>query len=349
MFSRRVADGQTRLAISPLIIPTAVTSMPLDLSRLKFFLRWLIVGGTLFFLAQALITHWAEVKNITLQPGGILYITLALLIILLGHTWAGYVWGLILISLNQKNRPFWAIRVYLRTNIAKYLPGNVWHYYGRISAAKAENISFSAATVSVIIESLLMATSALLIAMFGSQTFWAILPDRIKQASIFGLFGLCAGLLVIHPLVFNAVIKRGQQLQAKITRKSPSTSNAPASQGFVIHRYPLRPFLGEFIFLSIRATGFIWVVMAFHSLSFQQLPLVYTAFSLAWFLGLIVPGAPGGIGVFESAALAMLQPILPSGIILSSVALYRVISIIAEATGAGLVWLYEAFVLKKPQ
>lgn len=322
--------------------------MPLGLSRIKFLLRWLIVGGTLFFLVQALITHWADVKSTTLQADGILYLALALVMILLGHTWAGYVWSLILTNLNQKRDPFWAIRVYLRTNIAKYLPGNVWHYYGRISAAKAQTISVSAATVSVMIESLLMATSALLIALFSSQTFWAILPERIKQASLFGVFGLCVGLCVVHPYVFNSLIQQGQRLQAHISPKIRSESQDQTSQQFAIERYPWQPLFGEFIFLGIRATGFILVVSAFRDLNLQQLPLVYTGFSLAWFLGLIIPGAPGGIGIFESAALTLLQPILPNGIILSSVALYRVISICAETIGAGIVWLYEDFLLKKP-
>jgi glycosyltransferase 2 family protein len=62
---------------------------------------------------------------------------------------------------------------------------------------------------------------------------------------------------------------------------------------------------------------------------------------LAWLLGLILPGAPGGLGVFEATALALLDNTFSSGLILSSVAVYRVISILAEAGGAGLAVLDE--------
>jgi len=52
------------------------------------------------------------------------------------------------------------VQIYLQTNIAKYLPGNVWHYYGRISAAVKAGVSGSAATLSVLLEPLLMAAAA---------------------------------------------------------------------------------------------------------------------------------------------------------------------------------------------
>jgi hypothetical protein len=42
----------------------------------------------------------------------------------------------VLRELNQSVSSIEFIKVYLKTNIAKYLPGNFWHYYGRIMEAK---------------------------------------------------------------------------------------------------------------------------------------------------------------------------------------------------------------------
>jgi glycosyltransferase 2 family protein len=71
-------------------------------------------------------------------------------------------------------------------------------------------------------------------------------------------------------------------------------------------------------------------------LSIESIPLLFTAFSLAWVLGLIIPGAPGGLGVFEVTAISLLQHSFSTGAVISAIALYRLISIIAETTGAGL-------------
>jgi glycosyltransferase 2 family protein len=70
-----------------------------------------------------------------------------------------------------------------------------------------------------------------------------------------------------------------------------------------------------------------------------QIPLIFSAFSFSWVLGLVVPGAPGGIGVFEATAIALLNSQIPTGTILGGVALYRLISILAELIGAGLAGL----------
>lgn len=70
------------------------------------------------------------------------------------------------------------------------------------------------------------------------------------------------------------------------------------------------------------------------ALGFEQMPLIVGAFSLAWVLGLVVPGAPGGVGVFEGVAIALLQVSLTPERILGAVAAYRLISTLAEVLGA---------------
>src|SRR4028118_16473 len=133
-------------------------------SRLKPYLRWAILGVTLFFLAKALKEHWQEVIAIRVSGSGWVYLAIALGVTLLAHIWTGWVWSWILREFDQSVAGIWGIQVYLKTNIAKYLPGNVWHFYGRVSAAKAAGIPLTVATLSVLIEPLLMAAAALLIA-----------------------------------------------------------------------------------------------------------------------------------------------------------------------------------------
>ena len=108
-----------------------------------------------------------------------------------------------------------------------------------------------------------------------------------------------------------------------------------------LRRYPFKPLLGELGFIGLRGAGFLLTLLAFKPLDLQQIPLLLSAFSFAWLLGLVVPGAPGGLGVFEATAIALLQGSFSGGLIISAIALYRMVSIIAEAAGAGLAWLDE--------
>jgi len=288
-------------------------------SHLKPFLRWLILGGTLFFLAQALKDHWQEVAAIRIDGKAWVYLASALGVTLLAHVWTGWVWGWILQALGQPVRGLWAVRVYLMTNIAKYVPGNIWHYYGRIQAATAVGIPPEVATVSVLLELLLLAAAALLVAFLGVPPVWGL------QA-----LGLVIVLTVVHPALLNVAI----QALSKIKGRAK-----PEAVLLRVKRYPLYPLFGEVGFLGLRGTGFLLTLLALGPVNPHQVLLLLGNFSLAWLLGLVVPGAPGGVGVFEATAIALLHPLLSPGVLLGGVALYRLISILAESAGAGLAWL----------
>lgn len=292
------------------------------MQRLKPYLRWLILGGVLFFLAQALKANWQEVAAIEIDATGWAYLGGALGVTLLAHIWAGWVWGWILQFLNYRVKGGWAIRVYLKTNIAKYVPGNVWHFYGRIRAATAAGVPTSVATLSVLLEPLLMAAAALVLALVGNQQ-----PNWGWQ-----ILGLAIVLIAIHPAILNQGIKLVGKMKGK--------NDESASQQQLKH-YPLLPLLGELGFLGLRGAGFILTLLALYPVNPSQILILLSAFSLAWLLGLVIPGAPGGIGVFEATAIALLSSVLSPGILLSAVAVYRLISILAEAIGAGLAWIWE--------
>jgi uncharacterized membrane protein YbhN (UPF0104 family) len=303
---------------------------------IKKVLRWFILGGTLFFVGKALKDNWLEVSSIRIDSAGWAILAIATGVTLLAHTWAGWIWTWILKDFNQSVSAVEFIQVYLKTNIAKYLPGNVWHYYGRILAAKNANISTGTATLSVLLEPLLMATAALItVVLFGSQL---AINNTNLWIKILQFVSLCILLAAVHPWILNPILRFLYRLKNK---NSPSENQSISS--LRLEHYPLRPLLGELIFLGLRGTGFILTMYALNSLNFSQLPLLFGAFSLAWVLGLVIPGAPGGLGVFEATTLALLQHRFPAALVISAIALYRLISILAETAGAALASLDERF------
>jgi glycosyltransferase 2 family protein len=303
------------------------------LSRFKPYLRWVILGGTLFFLISALRSHWAEVTVLRVDASGWALLTMALGVTLLAHIWSGWVWSWILRDLNQPVAGSWGVLVYLKTNIAKYLPGNVWHLYGRIVAAKNAGVPAAPATLSVLLEPLLMAAAALSIALLGLRS-----DNWLLQ-----VLSLLVILAAIHPRFLNPLLKVASRLKGKpkavAENETPPNSSIAEIDRLQIKQYPLRPLLGELLFVVLRGTGFLLTVLVLTPLQLAQLPIILSAFAFAWMLGLVIPGAPGGIGVFEATAIALLNAQLPPAVILGSVALYRLISTLAEAGGAGLAWL----------
>jgi uncharacterized membrane protein YbhN (UPF0104 family) len=307
---------------------------------MKKIFRWLILGGTLFFLLKAFKDNWLGVSAIRINITGWLILGTATSVTLLAHIWAGWIWTWVLKELNQSVSSIEFIQVYLKTNIAKYLPGNVWHYYGRIIAAKNANIPTNIATLSVLLEPLLMLAAALIIILlFASQI---VVNNWKTNLVILQLLGLIIILGILHPWFLNPTI----QLLDRWKNKKSQPENQ-LIDSFIINRYPVKPLLGEIVFLGLRGAGFILTMLAINSLTWQQIPLLFGTFSCAWVMGLIVPGAPGGLGVFETIAILLLQYHFPAALVISAIALYRLISILAETTGAAIAWLHQRINHKK--
>ena len=178
-----------------------------------------------------------------------------------------------------------------------------------------------------------MAAAALVIVLLGIQP--VAMNNRVTL-QVLPMLGLAIVLMGVHPWFLNMAICNLRRSKLKATK-----SNIVEASNFQIVRYPLRPLLGELGFIGLRGTGFLLTLLAISPLEFHSIPLVLAAFSLAWLLGLVIPGAPGGIGVFEATAGALLTQSFPPGLVISAIALYRLISILAEAAGAGLAWCDE--------
>ncbi len=298
------------------------------LKRVKPLLRWGIVGAALFFLARVLQNHWESVLAIQVDQAGWACLAIALGVTLLAHICAGWVWSQILRrDFRQSVEPVGLIQAYLQTNVAKYLPGNIWHYYGRVTAATQAGATLSAATVSVVLEPLLMAAAALLVTFLGSSAIAA----RFGFIALVGQWLVLVGILLgLHPKILNPIIQRLTSLKQGATQPSSALSG--------LDHYPFRALLGEMGFLLLRGAGFLLTFWAISSFRLDQFPLLLSAFSLAWVLGLVVPGAPGGIGIFEATAIALLNQTFSPGVLFAVVALYRLISVASEALGAGLSW-----------
>ncbi|QJB28168.1 UPF0104 family protein [Limnospira fusiformis SAG 85.79] len=296
------------------------------ISRCKPWLRWLVLGMTLFFLATAIKNHWREVASLQITGKSWGCLAMALAVTFLAHLWSAWVWLLILrefqsvgdAGINYRR----GLQIYLKTNIAKYIPGNIWHFYGRIIAVKNADIALGIATLSVLLEPLLMAAAALLIALITINTAHLWLQ----------ILCLIVVLGAVNPGILNPVL--GWLGRVKLRSNNLANTEEKPSTPIQLQRYPIKPLLGELGFVGLRGIGFMITLVAMGYFNWLEVPRVFGAFSLAWLLGLVVPGAPGGLGVFEATALGLLESSIAPGILLGTIAFYRVVSITAETAAA---------------
>ena len=123
-------------------------------------------------------------------------------------------------------------------------------------------------------------------------------------------------------------LERSKAAQLQSAGSGPLKSEGSGRGG-----YPWRPLSLQLLFVLCRFAGFWCSVQAFGISS----PAPFTwlsAFGLAYAVGLVVPGAPGGLGVFETTLLLRLGGAVPEAQLLAVVLSYRLLSTLADVAAS---------------
>jgi len=304
------------------------------------------------FLLAALGANGRQLQQLSLDGQGWAWLLLGLGLALLSLVVNGLAWTLGLAWLGHRPRWLPAVLLFLRSNLRKYLPGGVWHLLQRLAVLRqgvpapgiagfespvSEPLDLRQGLVAVLLDPMLMAVAALALVACGG---W--------QGGLAAL-GL-APLLLLRPRWFRPLLLRlerrrqGQlQRQGWLVEEPEAAGEAndpqglslePAATGPILHRYPLVPLAGELAFVLVRFSGFACCVLAFDVAPLLPWNQWLSGFALAWTLGLVVPGAPGGLGVFEAALLLRLGGLVPEAPLLAIALSYRVVTSLADLLGA---------------
>lgn len=268
----------------------------------KRYLSWagsvLALGGVFFvgvrILASAETVDWRSWPD---QAWG------GLIVLALLYAAASFLvvvsWRCILAFLGIKAGWWPALRVHAASQVARYLPGNVFHLAGRQVLGAQENWPAIALAKSSIIELISLAAAGLL---FSALVIPVIAPS-VSLALASALFAvLVACIAWLGQLVF-----------------SPSIRSA---------------FLFHCVFLLITGlvfVGVVFIVIANIDRSTFTVTSILSAYVVAWLAGLVTPGAPAGVGIREFALLALLGGQIPEGELLTAIVVGRVVTVAGDA------------------
>ncbi|QEY32052.1 UPF0104 family protein [Synechococcus sp. RSCCF101] len=278
-------------------------------SLLKFAVALACIG----FVAAAVIDQGQQLLALRISRQGWLWLAVGLGITTTSMVCNAGVWAVLLRWLGRWPKGLEPFTLYLTTNVLKYLPGNVWHLAARVKALKPV-FGLAPALVSVLLEPILMATAAL-----------ALVPLGGLQGGL-GLIALLP-LLALMPRWLNPLLARLERSRAEAMHLEGELAAEPA---WSVPGYPLLPLLAALAFVLIRFLGFACCVVAFSEQAAAGWPVWIAGFALAWTAGLVVPGAPGGLGVFEAALLLRFGSLIPEAPLLAIALCYRLLATLAD-------------------
>lgn len=292
---------------------------------------------SLGFLLAALMGHGRQMLQLSLDGQGWLWLLLGVGVSLLSLVANGLGLGVVLRWLDLRPRWIPLLQLYLSTNLRKYLPGGIWHLTSRLQRLRSPAgpleapASLALALAAVLLDPLVAAVAAL-----------ALTPLAGWQGGR-ALLGLVPLLLLwprwLTPLLRRLELRQTRRLQLDGAFDPAGADALPPVLSTALGGYPLLPLGAQLGFVLLRFLGFACCVLAFDLHTSLSWPGWLAGFALAWTVGLVVPGAPGGLGVFEAALLLRFANAIPEAPLLAIALSYRLVVTLADLLAAGLVQL----------
>jgi len=229
-----------------------------------------------------------------------------------------YAWKYIVKWFGKEFKSNNLVSFYVLTNILKYVPGGIWHFIERFNFIKKIS-NPQIALYSTLIEPYFMLSGSFLLASMGL---------------IFSPFYI----FLIVPLVFLnrkfifLILKKLGSLKGKVFEvlRLPNSMDQFEERIDIISFFPTRALCLEIGFVLSKFIGFYICLNTFYASNSLNIIFLLVIFSLSWSLGLVVPAAPGGVGVFEACLLLFVGKSIPQNIIIISLVYFRVISTSAD-------------------
>ncbi|RAK66505.1 lysylphosphatidylglycerol synthase domain-containing protein [Phenylobacterium kunshanense] len=280
----------------------------------RFLVRWggrAIVVVALIFLAWKAREHWAVLSTWSPTPrtAGLLFacsVAYGVGMMFIGESWHQILSGVAEGRLSRfVTWPSFGV-----TQVAKYLPGNVFHYVGRHVWLKQQGVTHRAALTATAWEVVLMASTALGVAALLLM-FWPIEIASLPAATVSLAASAVAAVLLLVLILVQVAGRRISRLQPFV----------PAQTALVLSPFALLGFFG------LQGTVFY---LLFHAVDATPVVAVAAIANLAWLVGYATPGAPGGIGSREALLVAMITPLAGPSNALILAALFRLVTTLGD-------------------
>jgi hypothetical protein len=210
-------------------------------------------------------------------------------------------WRRILRGFGHDLPPAPAVRIWITSELARYVPGSVLQLLGRAVLAQPYGVSNTVCAASQVLELVIFLLANILVgicclAVFGFRSVHG--QARLWLILLAGLAPLLV--LLLHPRAFygglNALLKR--------MNKPPLLARLPAGEPFKL--------------LAWAVVGLLWQSVAVFLIVQKPLGLHWSkwyvvagSYCLAWCAGFLVVVSPGGIGVREPVFVVAMRLVLP--------------------------------------
>lgn len=265
--------------------------------------RWLNRIGALLgaagvvFVALRLASYADEIDAAAIGIGG--YLVLFGLAVIYGasNLLLALGWWRLLRRLGVVAARGWALRAYAISQLAKYVPGNIFQFAGRQAIGVAAGFDNGPLVKSTALEIFLL--------IVGGALFVPLTAPLLHNSTVVVVAGTFAFLALSSLAIWLAARVGG----AELGRAALCYLGFLAVSGLI--------FAGTYHVVS-------------NASAIPAISWIAGAYVLAWLAGMLTPGAPAGIGVREAVLLFLLSDIASPPVILLAVVAGRVVTVLGD-------------------
>jgi uncharacterized membrane protein YbhN (UPF0104 family) len=289
-----------------------------------------LVTFVFYFLGKLIYTNWPEIKAYDLH---INYPALSLSLVLLSMSFVMLAlgWHLILRAVNASINPIDCVRIYMICQLARYIPGKIFVFVGRIIMAERKGVAKTLSTVSVLFEAIFSTAGAFIAMLIMYSLASDVQIDWIHPWKIGVLFVI--GIAALNPKLINILISKTY----KMRHKRPPDIKMPQ---FKYYKTVLLCLYYILLWMLMGLAFYVLVYSLIGRLASPKLAFdVACIFLFSWLAGFLCYVVPGGIGVREAVMTLSLKDFFPLPLVSIIAVVSRIWFILGELIGLAVVYL----------
>lgn len=281
---------------------------------------WGAVLAIAVFWGRSLAANWQQVQALQWRVAPVpLLVSFPLL---LGHlAFLAGIWSCSLTFLGEQMPRAQAVRVWLLTQIARYLPGGTWDALARMAVGSRGGVRLLQGGVSVVLE-MVTQTMAAIVVFSLSLLAW-------PGGAALRQFGVLAALVPLGLVaLYPPVLERAVRAVLRLAGRPPERLGLRYSQVLTLFGLHLvaRVLVGVAFFAFARAL---------YPFSWDALPALVGTFAGAWVVGFLAFFVPLGLGVREGVMTALLATLCPLPVASAIAVGFRVWLALRDVVAAG--------------
>lgn len=229
-------------------------------------------------------------------------------------------WQRILENLTGKKIEYWtAYKIYVKANLGKYIPGNVMHYVERNIFAGQIGLGQTEVALTSALEIITLIVAAVILSIILSFEKLLVILEEIITIKYIVMI-LIAILLVIITLCI--CLKRVLKLKMLVSKMKKISFWKMFLVNILIDMLAL-------LLLGMIMVMLVWSMGQVHC-QLSDVKVIITAYIIAWLLGFVVPGAPGGIGVREFVLTVITEGTSLGKAVLLAAVVHRIVTVASD-------------------